>query len=77
MHGLLLHDPVLDVILLLLVVVLPGARILSEGLSRVRRLSLVLPKLSSLSLGQERLWLLSNKLSIRCRSQMIVGSLLN
>lgn len=37
----------------------------------------MLPKLTSLSLGQKGLGLLTNKLSIRCRAKMIIGGLLN
>lgn len=63
-YRLLLHDPILDIVLLLLVVVLPRSWILRESLPGIWRLSLMLPKLSSLGLGHERLRLLSNKLSI-------------
>jgi hypothetical protein len=45
---------ILDIILLIFfVVVLTGAWVLRECLSRIRRLALVLPKFTSLSLGQE------------------------
>ena len=63
-HRLLLHNPILDIVLLLLVVVLPRSWIFRKSLPCIWRFSFMLPKLSSLGLGQERLWLLSNKLSI-------------
>ncbi len=77
MHRFLLHNPILDIVLLLLVVVLPRSWILSKCLPCVWRLSFMFPKLSSLGLGQERLWLLPNKLSIRSGSQVIIGRFLN
>ena len=51
MHRLLLHDPVLDIVLLLLMVVLPRSWILCKSLPCVWGLSFMLPKLSSLVLG--------------------------
>jgi hypothetical protein len=76
MDRFLLDDPIFDVIFLFLVVVLPGTWILGKSLSSIWRLSLILPELSSFSFGQEGLWLLSNELAIRCRSQMIIRCLL-
>jgi len=59
------HDSVLDVVLLFLVIILAGTWILGIGLSGVRSLSLMFPELTSLGLGEERLRLLSNKLTVR------------
>lgn len=61
---LLCDNLVLYVVLFLLVVILTRSWNLGESLSGVRRLSFVLPELASLSLRQEGLRLLPNKLPV-------------
>ena len=58
------HYFVLYVILFLLMVILTRTRNFCESLSSVRCLALVLPEFSSLSFSEERLRLLTNKLTI-------------
>ena len=76
-NCLFLDNPILDVVFLLFMIILARSWVLGESLSCVWSLSLVLPKLTSLGLGQKGLGLLTNKLSIRCRTKMIVSGLLN
>jgi hypothetical protein len=63
-NCLLLYYPVFNIILFLFMVVLSRSWILGESLSCVWSFSFMLPELTSLGLGQERLWLLANKLAI-------------
>lgn len=74
----LLHnDSVFDIVLLLFVIVMAWSWVLRERLSSVRSSSLMLPELTSLRFRQERLRLLSDELTVRCRSQLLIGLLLN
>jgi hypothetical protein len=74
----LLHnDSVFDIVLLLFVIVMAWSWVLRERLSSVRSSSLMLPELTSLCFRQERLRLLSDELTVRCRSQLLIGLLLN
>ena len=71
------YDFVLDIILLFLVIVLAGARYFWESLSSIRSFSLMLPEFTSLSLCEERLWLLSNELSIGVLFKMFISLILH
>lgn len=68
MNCLFHHDFVLDVVLLFFVIILTWTGILRESLSSVWGFSLMLPELTSLGLGEKRLWLLSNQMAIRISS---------
>lgn len=75
--SLFCYDLVLNVIFLLFVVVLAGSRNLGESLPSVRSLALVLPKLSTLSLGKEGLRLLPDELSVSVLLLVLLGCLLD
>lgn len=78
MNCLLGHDLILYIVLLVfLVVVLAGARVLRESLTRVWRLALVLPELTSLRFCQEGLRLLSDELAVGILFQMLLSVILN
>jgi hypothetical protein len=73
MDCLLLNNFIFDVVFLFLVLILSRSWILRESLSGVRCFAFVLPKLSSFCFGEETLWLLTNKHSVRIVSKMIIG----
>lgn len=64
MNGLFLNYSILNIILLFLMIISSGSWIFGKSLPCIRCFTFMLPKLSSFSLAQKRLWVLSNKLSV-------------